>query len=115
MGEVKPIPVITILYSGRPLYTNDIMNMSDAFVAAWLPGTEAAGILDVILKNGDNIKDFRGRLSFPWPSSPCPPSLNVAQNGYKPLFKYGYGLGYGVNNKIGKLPVENIKTCKADK
>src|SRR3546814_18472389 len=44
----KGVPVVSILYSGRPVYANDLINRSDAFIAAWLPGTEAAGIADVL-------------------------------------------------------------------
>jgi len=42
------VPVVTIFLSGRPLYTNKELNRSDAFVAAWLPGTEPGGITDVL-------------------------------------------------------------------
>ena len=42
----KGVPVVTLLYSGRPVAANDLINRSDAFVAAWLPGTEGAGITD---------------------------------------------------------------------
>lgn len=59
------LKVVTILYSGRPLYVNEEINNSDAFVAAWLPGTEAGGISDVLFsQHGEN---FKGRLSYSWP------------------------------------------------
>ena len=102
----KGVPVVTILYSGRPLYINDVFNLSDSVVSAWLPGTEAGGISDVILHNKNAQKDFRGRLSFAWPSDPCPPSQNVEQGNYKPLFKYGYGLSYGDKKTVGRLVVK---------
>jgi beta-glucosidase len=102
----KGVPVITVLYSGRPLYINDILNLSDAVVSAWLPGTEAGGISDVILRSDAGQKDFRGRLSFPWPSDPCPPSQNVEQGNYKPLFGYGYGLSYRDKKSVGRLSVK---------
>ena len=51
--------VVTVFYSGRPLYVNEEINNSDAFVAAWLPGTEAGGITDVLFNNEG--KDFTGR------------------------------------------------------
>ena len=41
-------PVVTVFFSGRPLYANDLINLSQAFVAAWLPGTEGKGVTDVL-------------------------------------------------------------------
>ena len=80
----------------RPLYVNKELNRSNAFVAAWLPGTEAAGITDVIFRdaNGDIHRDFQGKLSFSWPRSACQTPLNVGQPNYNPLFPYGFGLTY---------------------
>ena len=45
----KGVPVVTVLYSGRPLPANDLINLSDAFVAAFLPGTEGRGLADLLL------------------------------------------------------------------
>jgi beta-glucosidase len=82
--------------TGRPLYTNDLLNLSDSFVAAWLPGTEGKGVTDVLFRKADGKinKDFRGKLSFSWPKSACQSPLNVGDANYDPLFKYGYGLNY---------------------
>ena len=44
------IPVISVFLSGRPMWTNPEINNSDAFVAAWLPGTEGGGISDLLFK-----------------------------------------------------------------
>ncbi len=55
--------LITILYSGRPLWIADALAQSDAFVAAWLPGTEADGIADVLF----GAHPFTGKLSYTWP------------------------------------------------
>src|SRR3546814_20262840 len=44
----KGTPVVTVFVSGRPLYANDLINLSDAFVAAWLPGSEGKGVADVL-------------------------------------------------------------------
>ncbi|MRX07445.1 glycoside hydrolase family 3 protein [Pseudoduganella sp. FT25W] len=92
----KGKPVVTLLVTGRPLYTNDIINLSDSVVAAWLPGTEGKGVSDVLFRkaNGKVNADFRGKLSFSWPKSACQSPLNVGDANYDPLFKYGYGLNY---------------------
>jgi beta-glucosidase len=55
--------LIVILYSGRPLLIDDIFDHCDALVAAWLPGTEADGITDVLF--GDYA--FQGKLPYAWP------------------------------------------------
>jgi len=87
-------PVITVLMSGRPLYANDLMNLSDAFVAAWLPGTEGKGVADVLFRDarGAVAYDFHGTLAFRWPRTPCQ-SAFAAGDG-DPLFALGYGLKY---------------------
>ena len=96
----KGKPVVTVLVAGRPLFTNDLMNLSDSFVAAWLPGTEGKGVSDVLFKGAHN---FTGKLSFSWPKSACQGSLNVGDKDYAPLFAYGYGLGYGAKAKAVKV------------
>jgi beta-glucosidase len=90
------VPVVTIFLSGRPLYTNKELNRSDAFVAAWLPGTEPGGITDVLFRDakGRIAHNFQGKLSFSWPRSACQTSLNIGQPDYEPLFPYGFGLSY---------------------
>ncbi|QYF94706.1 glycoside hydrolase family 3 C-terminal domain-containing protein [Massilia sp. PAMC28688] len=96
----KGKPVITVLVAGRPLYTNDLMNLSDSFVAAWLPGTEGKGVADVLFAGRHK---FKGKLSFSWPRSVCQATVNVGDKDYAPLFPYGYGLGYGSTIKVGQL------------
>ena len=82
----KGIPVITVLISGRPLVVNAELGASDAFIAAWLPGSEGQGVSDVLF--GDY--DFQGRLSFAWPDN-----NEKARSGYgAPLFAHGFGLSY---------------------
>jgi len=90
------IPVVSILISGRPLYVNAELNASDAFVAAWLPGSEGNGISDVLLADIDgSVKhDFKGRLSYSWPASPTQTNVNRNDDNYAPLLSYGYGLSY---------------------
>ena len=62
------VPVVTILFSGRPMVVNDAIDQSDAFVAAWLPGTEGEGVSDVIF--GDT--PFAGKLPRAWPREQRP-------------------------------------------
>ena len=95
------IPVVTVFISGRPLWVNKELNASNAFVAAWLPGSEGAGVADVLFSNIDGSlrHDFSGRLSFSWPARPSQLILNqpldkTAEQRYDPLFAYGYGLNY---------------------
>ena len=63
------IPVVSVFLTGRPLWVNSIINASEAFVVAWLPGSEGGGISDLLIadKEGNQRFDFQGRLSFPWP------------------------------------------------
>ncbi len=93
------IPVVTVLYSGRTLYATDLMNRSDAFVAAFLPGSEAGSLADLMAARGG--ADFTARLSFAWPNTPCP------SGGVKPdeeLFARGFGLSYASTSPhTGKL------------
>jgi len=101
----KGKPVVTLFVSGRPLYVNDLLNLSDSFVAAWLPGSEGKGVADVLFRSADGklAHDFRGTLSFSWPKSVCQTSLNFDETNYSPLFKLGYGLNYYSKTKLGKL------------
>ncbi len=90
------IPVVTVFLSGRPLWINKELNASDAFVAAWLPGSEGDGVADVLLAdaNGQARHDFVGKLSFSWPKFVHQTPLNRDDQSYEPLFTYGYGLNY---------------------
>ena len=69
----KGKPVVTVLLSGRPLYVNDLMNLSDAFVAAWLPGTEGKGVADVLIARHGNLRTTsRASCRSHGPESPVP-------------------------------------------
>lgn len=94
--KAQNIPVVCVFLSGRPLWVNPELNASDAFVAAWLPGTEGAAIADVLVGDatGKPRQDFSGKLSFSWPKSAAQTKLNFGQSPYDPLFQYGYGLNY---------------------
>ncbi|HZX27921.1 MAG TPA: glycoside hydrolase family 3 N-terminal domain-containing protein, partial [Telluria sp.] len=96
----KGKPVVTVFLSGRPLFVNDLLNLSDSFVAAWLPGSEGKGVSDLLFKGAH---DFRGRLSFSWPKAPCQTPLNAGDAGYAPLFALGFGLDLQSRSRLGKL------------
>ncbi len=96
----KGKPVITVFVAGRPLFVNDLLNLSDAFVAAWLPGSEGKGVADLLI---GRRYDFSGKLSFSWPRSACQTELNAGQANYTPLFKLGYGLRKGTRSQLGQL------------
>ncbi len=74
--------LIVVQISGRPLVIGDLVDLADAWVCAWLPGTEGQGIVDVLV--GD--VPFTGKLSFSIPKH-MPPN-----DGHTPLFPIGYGL-----------------------
>jgi len=84
------LPYVVVLISGRPMIINEALTESDAFVAAWLPGTEGKGISDVIF--GDY--NFTGRLSMTWPKSMKQIPINYGDSNYDPLFQFGFGLSY---------------------
>ncbi|WP_329915387.1 exo 1,3/1,4-beta-D-glucan glucohydrolase [Stenotrophomonas sepilia] len=100
------IPVVAVFLSGRPLWVNREINAADAFVAAWLPGSEGAGIADVLLRGSDGRvqHDFKGKLSFSWPRTATQYANNVGQKGYDPLFAFGFGLTYADNGDLAALP-----------
>ena len=106
--KAQGIPVVAVFLSGRPLFVNPEINASDAFVAAWLPGTEGGGIADVLVRKLDGSVnfDFRGRLSFPWPKRADQAPLNVGEPGYDPQFPYGYGLSYGRPGDVPPLSAD---------
>ncbi|WP_293881915.1 exo 1,3/1,4-beta-D-glucan glucohydrolase [Sphingomonas sp.] len=99
------IPVVAVFLSGRPLWVNAELNASDAFVAAFLPGSEGGGVADVLFAKVDGKPryDFRGKLSFSWPKRPDQYVLNRRDLNYDPLFAYGYGLTYATPRHLGML------------
>ena len=99
------VPTVSVFLSGRPMWTNPEINASNAFVAAWLPGTEGGGVADVLVGDGSAKPrhDFKGVLSFSWPKTAGGAPLNVGQTGYDPQFAYGYGLTYAAGGAVGVL------------
>lgn len=86
------VPVIAILISGRPLIVNDEIEAAQAFIAAWLPGSEGAGVADILFGN----EDFTGRLPLPWPSHMLG---DDAKSTYETRFPVGFGLSMGRLNE----------------
>ena len=96
MFQKNNISVVSLFISGRPLIVDNEIKYSDSFVSIWLPGTAVEGINDVIFSNKDGSinYDFKGKLSFSWPSKSSNNPLNEKDEDYLPLYKYGYGLTY---------------------
>ncbi|MEU7915894.1 exo 1,3/1,4-beta-D-glucan glucohydrolase [Microbispora bryophytorum] len=110
LGKVagKGAPVVTVYVTGRPLHVNKELNRSDAFVVAWLPGTEGGGVADLLVRSRDSGPGYTGTLSYSWPRSACQSPLNPSpqkqgDEGYDPLFPSGYGLRYGQTGSVGTL------------
>ncbi|MET8154743.1 exo 1,3/1,4-beta-D-glucan glucohydrolase [Sphaerisporangium sp. NPDC005289] len=99
----KGAPVVTVYLSGRPLQVNKELNRSEAFVAAWLPGTEGGGVADLLVRGPRTGQGYTGKLSYSWPKDACQTPLNVGDQGYDPLFPIGYGLRYGQTGSVGTL------------
>jgi len=83
-------PLVVVLLSGRPLILGDVVDSASALVAAWLPGTEGAGIADVL---SGAVKPT-GKLPCSWPRAMAQIPINVGDPGYAPLFAYGFGLSW---------------------
>ncbi len=107
--KAEGIPVVAVFLSGRPLWVNREINASDAFVAAWLPGSEGGGIADVLFKSKDGkvAHDFSGKLPFSWPATANQGPLNIGQADYHPQFAFGYGLSYAKPAAVPKLAEES--------
>ncbi|WP_114521740.1 glycoside hydrolase family 3 protein [Altererythrobacter sp. ZODW24] len=82
------IPVVAVMITGRPLYVNPALNLADAFVVTWLPGSEGGGLADVVIgdANGNARGDFTGQLPTAWPMTP------MIEDGE--LFPFGFGMNY---------------------
>jgi beta-glucosidase len=86
--------LVVVILSGRPMMITDQFQTADAWVAAWLPGTEGAGVADVLFGS----RPFTGTLPFTWPRSHTQLPINKNNSAgltgcAAPLFPYGFGLG----------------------
>jgi beta-glucosidase len=102
--RVKVEKLVVIIVSGRPLVITDQFQIADAWVAAWLPGSEGVGVADVLF--GDY--PFTGKLPYTWPRSNEQLPITVRSAAgltgcAAPLFPFGYGLGLA-----GSQPIEWI-------
>jgi beta-glucosidase len=86
--QAKGVKTVAVFLTGRPSGIDKIIDLSDAFVVAWLPGSEGAGIADVLVadNNGQARYDFTGKLPFAWPAD------DAAAIGTR--YKLGFGLSY---------------------
>ncbi|KRE97860.1 1,4-beta-D-glucan glucohydrolase [Frateuria sp. Soil773] len=101
--HARGVPVVAVFLAGRPLWVNREINASDAFVMAWLPGSEGGGVADVLLRKADGSvdHDFHGKLSYAWPRT----AVQVAQEaGRAAQYPFGYGLTYADRDTAKALP-----------
>jgi len=105
--KAQGIPVVAVMITGRPLYVNPALNIADAFVVAWLPGSEGAGLADVLVsdKAGAARFDFTGRLPVAWPRT-----ANMADG---VLYPFGHGLTYGAPRTAWTALPEDIGSVAA--
>jgi beta-glucosidase len=88
---------VVLVVSGRPQVLTDQIGQIDALVASWLPGSEGAGVADVLFGR----RQFTGRLSITWPRSEAQVPINVGDASYDPLFPFGWGLRTGGHHAAG--------------
>ncbi len=80
--------VITVMISGRALFVEDQIARSDAFIAAWLLGSEGDGVADFLF----GIDGFTpvGKSPYSWPTNDN--KLPLAQDDAEALYQFGHGL-----------------------
>lgn len=106
----KKIPTVVVLLSGRPVWATPHINRSDAFVVAWLPGTQGGGVAEVLFStNTKGQYDFVGRLPFIWPRHPCQAHVGSLGDKEKPLYEVGFGLTYKDKINTPTLDETNVQ------
>jgi beta-glucosidase len=88
LARTAGVPVVTILLSGRPLVLGPTLDQSQAFIAAWLPGTEGDGVADVLF----GAHKPSGKLPRHWPRDNT--QLTSGKFSGEPQFPSGFGLTY---------------------
>lgn len=95
--------VVVILITGRPLVITEALPLANAWVVAWLPGSEGTGVTDVLFGE----YDFTGTLAFSWQRSMAQLPFdfdNMPTEGCDaPLFPFGYGLTYDDEESVELL------------
>ena len=95
--KAQGIPVVAVMLTGRPLYVNPALNSADAFVVAWLPGSEGGGVADVLVGKADGTPrfEFTGKLPAYWPMTP-----DMADG---VAYDFSYGLTYASPRRNWKI------------
>jgi beta-glucosidase len=94
--DEQDIPTVAVFLSGRAMWMNREINAADAFVASWLPGSEGAGVADVLTGK----REATGRLSFSWPASCEGQPVNSPEGA---LFAFGFGRTLSDNSPLATL------------
>ncbi len=108
--KAQGIPVVAVFLTGRPRAVNSEINAADAFVTAWLPGSEGGGVADVLLRaaDGSTPHDFTGKLPVSWPAQADQVPVNTdgqgGSSGGDAQFPYGFGLTYSDRTDPAPLP-----------
>jgi beta-glucosidase len=108
----KGIPVVAVFLAGRPRGVTAELDASNAFVVAWLPGSEGEGIADVLFRSiGGTVNfDFTGKLSFDWPRIAPQDGSDRGDGHVSPQFAYGFGLTYCIQHCDAPLSGELWRT-----
>jgi len=86
------VPCVVVLVSGRPLVVEPYLGYMNAFIAAWLPGSEGRGVAEVLFGSFE----FQGKLARTWFRRVDQLPMNVGDKYYNPLFPFGWGLKMGL-------------------
>lgn len=96
--KASGVPTIVILLSGRPMLIDEQIADADGFIAAWLPGTEGAGVADVLF----GTQDFSGKLPISWPYY----TEAYAQQNRDAYMMFAYGDGLTKSQATPEIPAK---------